>query len=116
MSPAYMLVAGQPVTLSKPKSTASKDGSSISITLNATGQIIQRVQVDNLRNALAGKTIGQARSDITNGLGGLHGVLHPTIQVWPGFLTILPFRSDHITIILKAVPTTPPPSKGVPNG
>jgi hypothetical protein len=116
MSPAYMLVAGQPVTFSKLKSTASKDGSSISISLNATGQIMQRVSVDDIRNTLAGKTTGQARSDIANGLGGLHGVLNTTIAVSPGFLTILPFRADHITIILKAVSTTPPPTRGVPNG
>jgi hypothetical protein len=116
MNPAYMLVAGQPVTFSKLKSTASKDGSSISISLNATGQIVQHVSVDDIRNMLAGKTTGQARSDIANGLGGLHGVLSTKIAVSPGFLTILPFRADHITIILKAVSTTPPPTRGVPNG
>ncbi|HEX6484453.1 MAG TPA: baseplate J/gp47 family protein [Ktedonobacteraceae bacterium] len=114
MRPAYMLVAGQPVTFPKLKSTASKDGSSISISLNATGQIVQRVSVDDIRNTLVGKTISQARSDISNGLGGLHGVQNPTIVVSPGFLTILPFRADHITIILRAVSTTPPPSRGVP--
>jgi Baseplate J-like protein len=115
MSPAYALVAGQPVTFSKLKSTASKDGSTISISLSVTGQIMQHVSVDGIRNTLAGKTIGQARSDITNGVGGLHGVLNTTIVVSPGFLTILPFRADHIIIILKAVPTAPPPTKGVPN-
>jgi hypothetical protein len=77
---------------------------------------MQRVSVDDIRNTLAGKTTGQARSDIANGLGGLHGVLNTTITVSPGFLTILPFRADHITIILKAVPTTSPPTNGLPNG
>lgn len=116
MTPAYTLVVGQPVTLSKMKSTASKDGSSISVALNATGQIVQQVSEQNIRSTLTGKTIDQAKSDISNGLGGLHNVLNTTISVSPGFLTILPFRADRITIILKAVPTTPPPTKGVPNG
>jgi hypothetical protein len=116
MTPAYTLVDGQPPALSKIKSTASKDGSSISITLDATGQIVQQVSVQNIRSTLVGKTIDQARSSITNGLGGLHNVQNTTISVSPGFLTILPFRADRITIILKAVPPTPPPTKGVPNG
>ncbi|HJT57698.1 MAG TPA: baseplate J/gp47 family protein [Ktedonobacteraceae bacterium] len=111
MKPANVLVAGQPVTLSKVKSTASKDGSTLAITLDATGQTIQRVSTDDLRNALAGRSIDQAKSDITGGLAGLRGVLHTNITVSPGFLTILPFRAEHITVILKPVPTS-----GVPNG
>jgi hypothetical protein len=77
---------------------------------------VQQVSEQNIRSTLTGKTIDQAKSDISNGLGGLHNVLNTTISVSPGFLTILPFRADRITIILKAVPTTPPPTKGVPNG
>ncbi len=76
---------------------------------------MQRVSVDAIRNTLVGKTRDQATSDITNGLGGLHGVSNTAIQVSPGFLTILPFRADRITVILKPVPTTTP-TKGVPNG
>ncbi len=116
MNPSYVLVAGQAVTLSKTKSSASKDGSSISISLDARGQIMQRVSVDTIRNALAGKTRDQATSDITNGLGGLHSVFNTAIQVSPGFLTILPFRADRITVILKPVPTNTTPTKGMPNG
>ena len=115
MNPSYVLVTGQAVTLSKIKSTASKDGSSISISLDARGQIMQRVSVDAIRNTLVGKTRDQATSDITNGLGGLHGVFHSAIQVSPGFLPILPVRADRITVILKPVPTATP-TKGVPNG
>jgi hypothetical protein len=115
-NPSYVLAAGQAVTLSKIKSSASKDGSSISISLDARGQIMQRVSVDAIRNTLVGKTRDQATSDITNGLGGLHGVFNTAIQVSPGFLTILPFRADRITVILKPVPTNTTPTKGVPNG
>lgn len=115
MNPSFELVAGQAVTLSKIKSSASKDGSSISISLDARGQIMQRISVDAIRNTVAGKTRDQATSDITNGLEGLHGVFNTNIQVSPGFLTILPFRADRITVILKPVPTTTP-TKGVPNG
>lgn len=111
MKPAYVLVTGQSVTLSKVKSTSSKDGSTLAITLNATGQTIQRVSTDDIRNALAGKAIDQARSDIAGGLAGLHGVLRTNITVSPGFLTILPFRAERITVILKPVSTS-----GVPNG
>ena len=111
MKPANVLLAGQPVTLSKVKSSASKDGSTLAITLNATGQTIQRVSTDDIRNALAGRSIDQAKSDITGGLAGLHGVLHTNITVSPSFLTVLPFRAEHITVILKPVSTS-----GVPNG
>lgn len=112
MKPASMLVTGQQVTLSKVKSSPSKDGHSIAITLDATGQIIQRVSTDDIRNALAGKSTSQASRDINNGLAGLHGVLRSNIVESPGFLPILPFRADNITVILLPVPATTP---GVPN-
>ncbi|HZU70996.1 MAG TPA: baseplate J/gp47 family protein [Ktedonobacteraceae bacterium] len=115
MQPAYMLVTGEQLKLSKIKSSPSKDGSSIAITLDATGQIIQRISTNDIRAALAGKSIGQANSDIKNGLAGLHGVLRTSIVESPGFLPMLPFRSDNITVILLPVATTTP-TPGVPNG
>ncbi|HLH60900.1 MAG TPA: baseplate J/gp47 family protein [Ktedonobacteraceae bacterium] len=115
LKPAYMLVTGQQLKLSKIKSTSSKDGSSIAITLDATGQVIQHVSTSDIRAALAGKSISQASSDIKNGLAGLHGVLRTNIAESPGFLPMLPFRSDNITVILLPVTTTTP-TPGVPNG
>jgi hypothetical protein len=111
--PAYMLVTGQKLTFSKVKVSPSKNGSAIAITLDATGPVIQAVSTADISAALTGKSIGQATSDINDGTIGLHSVLRSSIAVSPGFLPLLPFRAQNISVILLPAAA---PTQGIPNG
>lgn len=84
--------------LSNVTSTSSKDGSTINITLAASGLAMLQVNTQELSKYLTGKTIDQAHSDIASGNAGPTGVEDIKIEVSPSFLSIMPFRSEHIHI------------------
>ena len=105
MQQPYELAMQIPIMLGKNvTSTPSKDGLSISITLSAKGQIVQHVNLDDIRALVAGKTEDQAKSEIQGGETGLHPVETVSTVVSPSFLHLMPFRTEHIRIIIQPMP------------
>ncbi|HKV59934.1 MAG TPA: baseplate J/gp47 family protein [Ktedonobacteraceae bacterium] len=96
--PRPYTISQLPITLSNVNSTASKDGSTIDITLSAKGQAMLQVNTQELSKYLTGKTVDQAHSDIASGNAGPTGVEDIKIEVSPSFLSLMPFRSEHIHI------------------
>lgn len=94
----YTLATQMPVKLSNVTSTSAKDGSTINITLAASGLTMLQVNKQELSKYLTGKTVSQAHSDIASGNAGPSGVEDIKIEVSPSFLSIMPFRSEHIYI------------------
>lgn len=113
LSPASMLAAQLPVTLSNSKGTPSKDGNSLAITAKATGEIVNKLDAQAISNTLTGKGVSQAESDLRSSLVQA-GIQNVQISVFPGFLSILPLQAGRIQVILQPVGQTPP--KNVPNG
>jgi len=99
LRPAYVLATQLPITLVKETSTSAQDGSSISIDLSATGQIMPQIDARGVSASISGKTVDQAKSDIASGNAGPLGVESITIDVSPSFLSIMPFRPERISII-----------------
>jgi hypothetical protein len=109
---APVSVLAGPPTVNITKVSPSSDGTKLSITVTAQGQIVQQISPQDISNQLAGKGIDQARSDIQNGGLGIKDVIGtPRIDMFPGFLGIMPFRPEHIQIIVQ-----PGPVRGTPNG
>lgn len=113
LRPASMLAAQLPVTLSNSKGTPSKDGNSLAITAKATGEIVNQLDAQAISNTLTGKGVSQAESDLRSSLAQA-GIQNVQVNVFPGFLSILPLQAGRIQVILQPVGQTPP--KNVPNG
>ncbi len=111
MKPAFVLTTQRPVNVTVTKSSASPDGTTLSITVKAAGQIMQRVAPRDISNLEAGKPINQAKSDIMGGKAGVTGVVDTRIDTFPSLLGIMPFRSEQIHVIVQ-----PGPSTGTSNG
>jgi hypothetical protein len=113
--PAYTLNSPDTVQITKIASSSSKDGSTLTITLNATGESVPQVSLSELSNALIGKTVDQAKSDIKSGVDGIpQGEVEDVqIIVTPSFLNLMPFRPEHIQITILPGPS---PKGGLPNG
>ena len=116
MNPKYTITTDEaPVQISNIASRRSSDGTTLTITFNARGQAVLYVDKNMLSSYVAGKTVDQATSGIDGGDYGIQGVQNVDIAVTPSFLNFLPFRSEHIHIIVrpgKAAPNTP----AKPNG
>jgi hypothetical protein len=110
MKPAFVLATQRPVSVTVTKSSASPDGKTLSITVTASGQIMQRVSAKAISNLVAGKSVDQAKSVIKSG-AGINNVLDPRIYIFPPLLGIMPFRPEQIHVIVQ-----PGPSSGMPNG
>jgi hypothetical protein len=94
----YVLSTQFPVHLNVVSSSPSNDGTTITITLSASGLAMLQVDRQELSTFLAGKTKDQAISAISHGDAGPRGVESVNIDISPSFLTIMPFRSEHIHI------------------
>jgi len=94
----YVLSTQFPTTLSGVSSSSSNDGTTITITLSASGLAMLRVDTQAVSRFIAGKTKDQAISAISVGDAGPRGVENVHIDISPSFLTIMPFRSEHIHI------------------
>jgi hypothetical protein len=110
MKPAFVLATQRPVNVTVTKSSPSPDGKTLSITVTASGQIMQRVSAKAIRNLVAGKSVDQAKSMIKSG-AGINNVLDPRIDIFPPLLGIMPFRPEQIHVIVQ-----PGPSSSAPNG
>ena len=93
------------------KSTPSQDGKSLSVTVNASGHVVQQVPAQQISQQLAGKSVDQAQSFITNGQAGIKEVNTASIAHFPPFLGFMPFRPEQIHIVIQ-----PGPAKGTSNG
>jgi hypothetical protein len=111
MKPAFVLTTQRPVNVTVTKSSASPDGTTLAITVKATGQIMQRVAGQEIGKLVAGKPVSQAKSDIMGGKAGVNGVVDTRIDIFPSLLGIMPFRPEQIHVIVQ-----PGPSTGMSNG
>ncbi len=109
MKPAFVLVK-RPVILSEEKITSSADGTTLSVSWTATGQIRPRVSTQRISSLVAGKGVDQAKSDIMS-KAGITGVTVPSIDVFPPFLSIMPLRAEQIHVVVQ-----PSPENGTPDG
>ncbi len=103
----YVLATQFPITLSGVSSSSSNDGTTITITLSASGLSMLRVDTRALSTFLTGKTKDQAINAISGGDAGPRGVETVRIEFSPSFLSIMPFRSERIHI--DVLPGTPLP-------
>lgn len=113
MRPASMLAPGVPVKTKVNNSTPSKDGTSLSISVTAAGQIIPTISTQDISRLLAGKTVDQAKSELMNGDAGVQVLAAPNIVVSPSFLSFMPFRPEQIHIVVHPAPI---PTKGGASG
>jgi hypothetical protein len=86
------------------KSSPAADGKSITITMSASGLEVLQVDSQAVSAFLAGKTKDQAISAVSAGDAGPRGVEKVDINISPSFLSIMPFRPDHIHVVVKAGP------------
>src|SRR6266851_1276123 len=110
MKPAFVLVTQRSVIISKEKDTPSADGTMLSVSWTATGQIMQKVSAQRISSLVAGQGVDQARSDIVS-KAGITGVTVPSIDIFPPFLSIMPLRAEQIHVVVQ-----PGPEKDAPNG
>lgn len=94
----YMLSTQSPMHVSILKSSSSSDGKSITITMSASGLAVLQVNTQSVSMFLTGKTKDQAISAVSAGDAGPRGVEKVDITISPSFLSIMPFRSDHIHV------------------
>ena len=100
MQPAFVIVP-QTVTATWTKDQASPDGTTLSITVKALGQIRQQVLGKEVSKLVAGKPVDQAKSDITGGKAGINGRIVTRIDIFPPLLGIMPFRPEQIHVIVQ---------------
>ncbi len=114
-NPQYTVTTAKaPAQIEKVAPSSSKDGTLLTITLNAKAQTELYIETNKLSDYLAGKTIGQATSDISSGDAVPQGVQNVDIAVTPSF-GLMPLRPEHIQIIV--LPGLPAPTpNGTPNG
>jgi hypothetical protein len=111
MNPPTVVATSLPVTVKVTKSTPSQDGKSLSVTVNATGHVVQQVPAQQISQQLAGKSVDQAQNLITSGQAEITGVVTTNIVLFPPFLGFMPFRPERIHIVIQ-----PGPVKGASNG
>jgi hypothetical protein len=111
MNPPTTVATSSPIKVTVTKSTPSQDGKSLTVTVNATGYVVQQVPVQQISQQLAGKSEDQAKSYINTGQAGITGVVTTNIALFSPFLGFMPFRADQIHIVLL-----PGPIKGTTNG
>jgi hypothetical protein len=104
--PAFVLTVQRPVTVMVTKSSSSPDGKTLSITVTAVGQIMQRVSAQEISKMVAGKSVDQAKSDITSGKAGINGGVDARIDIFPPLLGIMPFRPEQIHVNVQPGPST----------
>jgi hypothetical protein len=105
LHPASMLATQLPITLASETSKPAKDGNSMTISAKATGAVIKQISLQDISASLAGKSVGQASSDLKNSMASIQNV---QVNLTPSFLGIMPLRADRIQVILQPVQTTPP--------
>jgi hypothetical protein len=113
-NPPFVLATQLPVTVKVTSSTPSKDGTTLSITVDATGHIVPQVSTQGISNLVAGKSQDQAKSSITIFISKQTGIkegVSTSIDIFPPFLGTMPFRPEQIHIIVQ-----PGPATGSPNG
>ena len=112
MKPPAVPATQLPITVKVTKSTPSQDGTSLSVTVNATGYAVQKVSAQEISQQLAGKSVDQAKTFI-NTQAGIKGVdkTSTSIVLFPPFLGFMPFRADQIHLVVQ-----PGPIPGIPNG
>ena len=111
MSPPTVVATSLPVTVKVTKSIPSQDGKSLTVTVEATGHVVQQVSAQQISQQLAGKSIDQAKSFINSGQAGIKEVNTTNIVLFPPFLGFMPFRPEQIHLVIQ-----PGPVKGTSNG
>jgi hypothetical protein len=109
MNPPSVLATQLNVTVNVTKSIPSQDGTTLSIMVDATGYRMQQVSVQQISQRLAGKSVDDAITSITNGQAGIQG--YATIVHFPPFLNFMPFRAEQIHLVVQ-----PEPNNSTPKG
>jgi len=112
-NPPSMLATHLPVTLSNSKITPSQDGTSLTISTRASGEIMRLLPLQDSSNALTGKGVGQVISELKTDLAR-EGVQDVRVSVFPTFLSFMPLSAGRIQIVLQ--PAMQASSGYMPNG
>jgi len=108
LHPVATLARQLPITFSHLKSTATQNGSALTIGAQASGEIIPQINQQDISNKLASKGVNEAISELQSGaLTNQVAVKNVQVSISPSFLTILPLRAEQIQIILQPVQATP---------
>jgi hypothetical protein len=113
--PNYALAPGQMLSLAKAtvkNCTPSTGKTSLTLCYLASGPIAPQIPVQQVRDALAGKTVKDATNylnSITQGIGSAN--TPPVITIRPSFFPWLPYWSQHITIHMRIIPPPSTPKK-----
>ena len=111
MNPPTTVATSSPIKVTVTKIAPSQDGKSLTVTVNATGYVVQQAPAQQISQQLAGKSVDQAKSYINSGQAGIKGVVTTNIVLFSPFLGFMPFRADQIHIVLQ-----PGPIEGTTNG
>jgi hypothetical protein len=111
MNPPTVVATSLPVTVKVTKSVPSQDGKSLTVSLASSGHVVQRVPAQQISQQLAGKSVDQTKTFVSNGQAGITGVVTTNIVVFPPFLGFMPFRPEQIHILIQ-----PGPVKNATNG
>jgi hypothetical protein len=96
------LVPQQVVQLTQVKNKPSKDGTSLALSLLATGQVAPQVSEDTVRKLVTGKSVNDAKLTI-KGSGGIPNVLNTDITISPSFFYWVPFDSARIAVHFDSI-------------
>ncbi len=115
-TPKYTVTTAKaPVQINKVASSSSKDGTLLTITLNAKVQTELYIDKNQLSSYLAGQPVGQAKNSLSGQDAGYPGIQNVEIVVSPSLINLMPFRPEHIQIIV--LPGSQAPTQnGTPNG
>ncbi|RAQ96356.1 baseplate J/gp47 family protein [Thermogemmatispora tikiterensis] len=98
----YELLSEKPVSITSLKGTSHNNGSSLALTLTATGLVGPAISDEELQSQLSGKAKDQALNDLNSLLAtrlGKQAVdIQTAISVNPGFYPWMPLLRDHIHI------------------
>jgi hypothetical protein len=100
------LVPQQQVKITKIANKPAQNGSSMTLTYSAVGQVASKFSDDTVRQLISGKSVSEARSALI-GPGGIPDVTLVNITVSPGFVGWVTFYAPHINVHYntKSTPT-----------
>jgi hypothetical protein len=99
MNPPSVLATQLNVTVNVTKSMPSQDGTTLSIIVDASGYRMQKFSAQQISQRLAGKSVDDALTSITNGQAGIKG--YATVVHFPPFPNLMPFRAEQIHLVVQ---------------
>ena len=100
------LVPQQPIQLTLLKNNSPTNGSAVTLSFTAVGQVASQVSEDAVRSLIYGKSVSDAQQTLV-GKNGIPNAQHVYITVNPSFFHWVPFWTQRINVHFNAVPQTP---------